>query len=135
MISNSVTHMRSYTNTTIGGNTVRVPISAHRAQISARQAPMLPRRAPMLPSRAQMSPHQAQISSHQIESVLTVFHDVLLVVHNVLRVFHASMDFFFMMNRTSLTYLHGKWPMSLCADFFNLSIVSSIYVVFQTNVI
>ena len=54
MISNSVTYLQSYTNTTIAGNFTWVP--------------KFPRRVPMLP-------HQAPISLHRMES-LRVFHDV-----------------------------------------------------------
>ena len=51
MISNSVTHLRSYTNSAIAGNSARSP-----------------RRAPTSPHRATMSPHRAPISSHRMTS-------------------------------------------------------------------
>ena len=79
-ISNSVTHLRSYTNTAIAETQRRVPI--------------LPHPVPKLP-------HWVPISSHRTTSVwvfhnvLTVFHDVLLVVHNVLRVFYMCFMMFF----------------------------------------
>ena len=59
MISNSVTHLQSYTNSAIAGNSV--PISPCLAQMSPRRAPM--------------SPYRALISSHRMASV-RVFCDV-----------------------------------------------------------
>ena len=52
MISNSVTHLRSYTNSAIAVNS----------------APTSPHRAPTSPHRATTSPHPAPILSHRITS-------------------------------------------------------------------
>ena len=62
MISNSVTHLQSYTNTAIADiarNFARAPISLRRAPMSPRRAPMSPRRAPMSPRRAPMPQSRA----------------------------------------------------------------------------
>ena len=74
MISNSDTHLRSYTNSAITGNSSLI----------------LPRRAPMSLSREPMSPHRAAISSHQMVSVswcFTIYHNVLQVFHDLLLCF------------------------------------------------
>ena len=67
MISNSVTHLRSYTYTAItdiAGNSVPAPIYAeHRCQ-------------------------QVSESFMMFHNVLRVFDDILLVVQDVLHVFH-----------------------------------------------
>ena len=84
MISNSVTHLRSYTNTTIAditGNSEPVPC----------RPPMLPRRA----ASADVSTSSADIVASNLEcfmmfhNVLSVFHDVLLVVHDVSQCFKS----------------------------------------------
>ena len=54
MISNSVTHLQSYTNTAvadIAGNSALEPMSPYQAPISQHRAPMMPHRSPMLPHR------------------------------------------------------------------------------------
>ena len=55
MISNSVTHLRSYTKFTIAGNSMLISPWTWRA--------------PMLPCQAPMSLHRAPISSHRMKSV------------------------------------------------------------------
>ena len=78
MISNSVTHLRSYMNSAIADitrNSTRVPISLHRAPMSPRQAPM--------------SPHWVPISLHRMATVLwcfTMFEECFIMFHNVLSV-------------------------------------------------
>ena len=71
MISNSVTHLQSYTNTAIAensGNSARLPTS--NAVISASSANIV------------ASNDECFMMFH---NVLKVFHDLLLMVHNVLR--------------------------------------------------
>ena len=83
MISNSVTHLRSYTNSAIAviaGNSARLPTSPHRAPISShrmtssRSLTSLPQ-TQTSPHRALTSLHRAPISSHRMTSVW-VFLDV-----------------------------------------------------------
>ena len=72
MISNSVTHLRSYIKTAIAhidGNSARAPISQ-------RQAPMSPRQELMSPHRGPMSLHRAPILSHWMASVSWCFKSV-----------------------------------------------------------
>ena len=78
MISNSVTHVQSYTNSAIAGNFAWSPTSSHRALIpshrmtSARSPTSLPQMQTS-PYRAPMSSHRAPISSHRMTSVSWCF--------------------------------------------------------------
>ena len=91
MISNSVTHLRSYTNSAIAdiaGNSARAPMSPCRSPMSPRRSPMSPHRAPI----ANVSTSSADIVASNggvrvFCDVLRVFHNVLLVVRDVLRRF------------------------------------------------
>ena len=78
MISNSVTHLRSYRNTGSAKNSVRLATSPRRAQTFPHWAPTSPHRAPissyqMTSTRSPTSPHQAPISSHRMMSVSWCF--------------------------------------------------------------
>ena len=77
MISNSVTHLQSYTNTAIVRNSA--PIS-----------PVTPRRASTSPHRAPTTPHRAPILSHRMMSA---------------PVFHAGLEFLF--QEQSYSSLHS----------------------------
>ena len=77
MMSNSVTHLRSYTNTAIAGNSA--PMSPRRAPMSPAERRCRPpsadvaRRAPMSPRREPMSPHRMASVSQCFKFVSWVF--------------------------------------------------------------
>ena len=96
MISNSVTHLQSYTNfaiSDIAGNSARspshrrAPTSPHRASISLHrmtaQSPTLLPQTQTSPHRAPTSPHRSPISSHRMTECFMMFHTVLKVFHDV----------------------------------------------------
>ena len=109
MISNSVTHLRSYTNsaiTDIAANSAPISPVTPRDRRAERQRLRIKRRClPMIPSSADVSAWSADIIAlndkcfMMFHNVLRVFRDVLLVVHdsgsrcftmyhNVLQLFH-----------------------------------------------
>ena len=80
MISNSVRHLRSYTNSAIAdiaGNSARSPTSPHRATTSPHRAPIssyrMTVRSPTSLPQTQTSPHRAPISSHRMTTVSWCF--------------------------------------------------------------
>ena len=67
MISNSVTHLRSYTNSAITGNSAPIsPVTLHNRRLCIER-------------------RYRRIEWRAFHNVLRMFHDVLLVVHDVLR--------------------------------------------------
>ena len=72
MISNSVAHLRSYTNSAIAGISTPISPETPRRYRWKLPADIAKNSAAISPCRAPMIPHQAQISSHQMASVRDV---------------------------------------------------------------
>ena len=131
MISNSVTHLRSYTNSAIAdiaGNSTpispvtpperqRFCIERQRLHIEQRRVriewPPPDRRRPCSKRRRlHIKRWYRRIKWWVFQNVLTVFHYVLLVVHNVLFFFH-NVFFFFFNNKQKLyagIYTYRPYP-------------------------
>ena len=92
-ISNSVTHLWSYTNSAIAGNSARSPTSPRRAPTSRIERRCLRIERPPRDRRCRYPKRRRLhiecryrcIKLRVFHNVLRVFHYVLLVVHNVLR--------------------------------------------------
>ena len=143
MISNSVAHLQSYTNSAIGGNsTPTLPLTPRdRRTIAARPAPSAdvsassaqivasndlrsitdvaaqtqtsPHRAPTSPHQAPTYPHRAPTSSHWLTSV-QVFHDVAQCFKGVSWCFTSGSRCFTMYHNV----LHVFHDVLLCLTMF-----------------
>ena len=83
MICYSVTHLQSYTNTTIPGNSALILRKLHNGSY------FVFHRDDVAASRADVGTLNGGVfECFMFYNVLRVFHDVLLVVHDVLHVFH-----------------------------------------------